>query len=92
MRLPPVAFPGGTGADNVGFQALPTGSDNAAALAAASGANATLAQIGSVFNAAADLAVGGLNHTNLGQFDADMKADRDGPDQSRQQPDRACRD
>jgi len=72
--LAAAAFPGGTGADNVGFQALPTGSDNAAALAAASGANATLADIGSVFNAATDLAVGGLNHTNLGQFDTDMKA------------------
>ena len=72
--LAAVSYPTATGASNVGFQALPTGSDNAAALAAASGANATLADIGSVFNAAADLAVGGLNKTNLGQFDADMKA------------------
>jgi hypothetical protein len=72
--LAAAAFPGGTGADNVGFQALPTGADDTASLAAASGANATLAQIGAVFNAATDLAVGGLNHTNLGQFDADMKA------------------
>lgn len=67
-------YAGGTGADNAGFQALPTGSDNADALAAASSANATLADIGSVFNAATDLAVGGLNKTNLGQFDTDMKA------------------
>lgn len=67
-------YTGGTGATNAGFQALPTGADDAASLAAASGANATLAQIGSVFNAAADLAVGGLNSTNLGQFDTDMKA------------------
>ena len=72
--LAAVSYPTATGANNVGFQALPTGSDNADALAAASGANATLADIGSVFNAAADLAVGGLNKTNLGQFDADMKA------------------
>jgi len=72
--LAAVSYPSGTGANNVGFQALPTGADDAASLAAASGANATLAQIGSVFNAATDLAVGGLNHTNLGQFDADMKA------------------
>jgi trimeric autotransporter adhesin len=67
-------YAGGTGADNAGFQALPTGADDAASLAAASGANATLAQIGTVFNAAADLAVGGLNATNLGQFNTDMKA------------------
>ncbi len=72
--LAAVSYPTATGANNVGFQALPTGSDNAAALTAASGANATLADIGSVFNAAADLAVGGLNKTNLGQFDTDMKA------------------
>lgn len=67
-------YEGGTGADNAGFQALPTGADDAASLAAASGPNATLAQIGNVFNAATDLAVGGLNHSNIGQFDNDMKA------------------
>ena len=67
-------YMGGTGATNVGFQALPTGADDAASLAAASGANATLAQIGNVFNAAADLAVGGLNTTNLTQFNTDMQA------------------
>lgn len=72
--LSAVSYPTATGANNVGFQALPIGSDNADTLAAASGPNATLADIGSVFNAAADLAVGGLNKTNLGQFDADMKA------------------
>ena len=63
-----------TGANEVGFQALPTGSDSAAALTKAAAAGATLADVGSVFNAAADLAVGGLNHSNLPQFDADMKA------------------
>lgn len=67
-------YAGGTGATNVGFQALPSGADDAASLAAASGQNATLAQIGSVFNAATDLAVGGLNSTNLGQFNTDMHA------------------
>src|ERR1700761_5345273 len=67
-------YAGGTGADNAGFQALPTGADDAASLAAASGANATLAQIGNVFNAATALAVGGLNTTNLGQFNTDMQA------------------
>src|SRR6185312_6965268 len=67
-------YAGGTGADNAGFQALPTGADNADALAAASGANATMSDVGAVFNAASALAVGGLNQTNLGQFDTDMKA------------------
>src|SRR6201986_2409088 len=67
-------YAGGTGADNAGFQALPTGADDAASLAAASGANATLAQIGTVFNAATALAVGGLNTTNLTQFNTDMQA------------------
>jgi hypothetical protein len=64
----------GTCANDVGFQALPTGADDAAALAAATAPGATLAAIGSVFNAATDLAVGGLNHSNLGQFNADMAA------------------
>jgi trimeric autotransporter adhesin len=67
-------YAGGTGATNAGFQALPTGADDAASLATASGPNATLADIGSVFNAASALAVGGLNANNLGQFDTDMKA------------------
>jgi trimeric autotransporter adhesin len=67
-------YPGGTGANNVGFEALPVGSDNSAALATATAPGATLAQIGSVFNAAADLAVGGLNHANLAEFNADMTA------------------
>ncbi len=67
-------YPGGTGAPNVGFEALPTGSDNAAAITAATAQGATLGQIGSVFNAATDLAVGGLDHSNLAQFNGDMKA------------------
>jgi trimeric autotransporter adhesin len=67
-------YPASTGADGVGFEALPVGSDDAAARAAATAPGATLAQIGNVFNAATDLAVGGLNRTNLPQFDADMKA------------------
>src|SRR5271154_5875660 len=44
----------GTGATNVGFQALPTGADNAVAVSAAMAQGASLAQIGTVFNAAAD--------------------------------------
>ncbi len=67
-------YPATTGAMDVGFQALPMGSDAAAAVAAATAPNATLAQVGAVFNAATDLAVGGLNHTNLAQFNGDMQA------------------
>src|SRR5579859_1954072 len=37
--LAAVSYPTGTGANNVGFQALPTGADDAASLATASGAN-----------------------------------------------------
>jgi hypothetical protein len=68
----------GTGANDAGFQALPTGADGAAALAAATAPNATLATIGQVFNAATDLAVGGLNHSNLGEFNTDMAAVQQG--------------
>jgi hypothetical protein len=63
-----------TGATDVGFQALTAGSDNRAAISAATAQGATLGQIGNVFNAATDLAVGGLNHANLHEFNADMKA------------------
>ncbi len=72
--LSAASYPSDTGASNVGFESLPTGADDSAARAAASGPNATLAQIGNVFDADADLAVGGLNHSNLGEFNADMKA------------------
>jgi hypothetical protein len=68
------SYASGTGANNVGFQNLPTGSDSAAALAAATAPGASLAQIGAVFNAAHDLGVGGLNHSNMAEFTADMKA------------------
>jgi trimeric autotransporter adhesin len=71
------AYQSGTGFTNVGFQALPTGSDTAAALNAAEGSAAappTLAAIGAVFNAANDLSAGGLNSTNIGEFNTDMQA------------------
>jgi hypothetical protein len=71
------AYQSGTGFTNVGFQPLPTGSDSAASLGAAEGSAAappTLAQIGSVFNAAHDLEVGGLNANNLTEFNTDMQA------------------
>jgi trimeric autotransporter adhesin len=63
-----------TGSTDVGFQNSPVGSDNAAAISAATAAGASLAQISAVFNAATDLAVGGLNHSNMAEFTADMKA------------------
>jgi hypothetical protein len=72
--LSQVQYATGTGANNVGFQTLPTGADDQATIAAATAPGASLATIGQVFNAAADLAVGGLNHTNLHEFNNDMKA------------------
>jgi trimeric autotransporter adhesin len=71
------AYQSATGFTNVGFQQLPTGSDTAAALNTAEGTAAappTLAQVGAVFNAANDLSAGGLNSTNIGEFNTDMKA------------------
>ena len=71
------AYQSATGFTNAGFQQLPTGSDTGTAIAAAEGtatAAPALAQVGTVFNAAHDLAVGGLNQSNLGEFGADMQA------------------
>jgi hypothetical protein len=64
----------GTGATDQGFQALPAqAADHAAAIATAK-AGASLSDIGTVFNAATNLAAGGLNHSNLAEFNTDMKA------------------
>jgi hypothetical protein len=64
----------GTGTVDQGFQALPAqAADDAAAIATAK-AGANLSDIGTVFNAATNLADGGLSASNLSQFDADMKA------------------
>jgi len=71
------AYQSPTGFTNVGFQQLPTGSDTPTALAAAEGSAATpptLGQVGAVFNAANDLSAGGLNVTNLTEFNTDMQA------------------
>jgi hypothetical protein len=71
------AYQGGTGFTNVGFQQLPTGSDTPAALGSAEGsatAPPTLVEVGAVFNAANDLSAGGLNATNLVEFNTDMQA------------------
>ena len=64
----------GTGATDQGFQALPAqAADDSAGLATAK-AGASLSDIGTVFNAAANLAEGGLNSHNLAEFNTDMKA------------------
>ena len=71
------AYQSATGFTNVGFQQLPTGSDTPAALSAAEGtgtAPPSLADVGAVFNAANDLSAGGLNATNLTEFNTDMQA------------------
>ena len=67
-------YASGTGATNTGFQDLPVGSDSASALAAATAQGATLQQIGVVFNEATNLAAGGLNSTNLSEFNTDFQA------------------
>jgi hypothetical protein len=64
----------GTGTVDQGFQAVPApAADDTAALTAAT-AGANLSDIGTVFNAAANLSNGGLNANNITQFDTDMKA------------------
>ena len=68
-----VTFLANTGANDVAFQSLPVGADNAAALAAAT-AGTSLQAVGTVFNAGADLALGGINTTNLAQVTADFTA------------------
>jgi hypothetical protein len=67
-----VKFMAATGATDVAFQSTPVGTDNAAALAAASGGD--FAAIGNVFNAAASLSLGGISQANLGQITADFTA------------------
>jgi trimeric autotransporter adhesin len=66
-----VTFMGGTGATDVGFQALPTVDQNATD---ASTPGATLQQIGEVFNAASELAIGGINSSNEAQINTDLQA------------------
>ena len=84
-------FPGGTGANNVGFDALPTGSDNAAALAAATAParrwprSARCSMPRPISPSAASTI------PNLGEFNADMSRDYDRPHQPDQQPYCPCR-
>ena len=69
-----VTFMATTGAvHEVAFQNVPAGADDAASLAAAT-AGSSLHAVGTVFNAAADLAAGGINAGNLGQVTTDLQA------------------
>ena len=68
-----VQYASGTGALNHGFQQLPGGADDPASLAAATGGT-SLAAVGAVFNAATNLADGGLTPANITEFNNDMMA------------------
>jgi len=72
-----VTFMANTGAIDVAFQTLPSGADDPASLAAAA-AGGSLQAVGAVFNAAAALAVGGINAANLAQVNADFTAVQSG--------------
>jgi hypothetical protein len=68
-----VTFMANTGANDIAFQALPAGNDTPANLAAAT-AGTSLKAVGEVFNAGADLALGGISANNLAQVTADFTA------------------
>jgi len=72
-----VPFMANTGATDVGFQSLPVGSDNAAALAAAT-AGTSLAAVGAVFNAATNLALGGIHGETINEINTDFTAVQQG--------------
>jgi len=69
-------FLANTGAQDVAFQSLPAGNDGAANLAKATAGD--LVAIGQVYNAVADLALGGISANNLGQVTADFTAVQQG--------------
>jgi hypothetical protein len=62
-----------------GFQALPTQAANDPSSVAPAEVGLNLSDIGTVFNAAACLADGGINGSNLSHFDTDMHAVADVP-------------
>jgi trimeric autotransporter adhesin len=72
-----VTFMATTGAHDVAFQNLPAGNDSAANVTAAA-AGTSLRTIGEVFNAAADLALGGISANNLNEIQADFTAVQQG--------------
>lgn len=67
-----VPFLANTGAMDVAFQSLPAGNDSATNLAAAAAGDLTA--IGTVFNAVADLSLGGMSANNINQIQADFTA------------------
>src|ERR1700730_8010182 len=68
-----VTFLANTGAHDVAFQNLPAGADDPGALGAAT-AGSSLRAVGTVFNAAADAALGGINAANIGEITTDLTA------------------
>jgi len=72
-----VTFMANTGGNDVAFQSLPAGNDSAANVAAAT-AGTSLKVVGEVFNAGADLALGGISDNNLAQITADFTAVQSG--------------
>ncbi|HLG80081.1 MAG TPA: hypothetical protein VKY22_03630 [Bradyrhizobium sp.] len=68
-----VTFLANTGGHDVAFQSLPAGADDPASVAAAT-AGSSLKAVGEVFNAAADLAIGGINNANLNEVTTDLTA------------------
>jgi trimeric autotransporter adhesin len=72
-----VTFMATTGANDVGFQNTPAAADDPAALAAATAGN-SLKAVGEVFNAAADLSLGGIHAANLGEVTTDFTAVQQG--------------
>ncbi len=68
-----VTFMANTGSNDVGFQNLPAGADDAASLTAAQNGT-SLHAIGTVYNAAADALLGGINSGNIGEITADLTA------------------
>jgi len=68
-----VTYTATTGATDVAFQNVPAGADDPASLAAAT-AGSSLKAVGEVFNAAVDLAAGGINAANIGEITTDLTA------------------
>ncbi|HEY1410862.1 MAG TPA: hypothetical protein VGF36_01915, partial [Rhodopila sp.] len=72
-----VQFMATTGANDVAFQNVAAGADDPAALAAST-AGSSLHAVGEVFNAATDLALGGISAANLGEITTDFTSVQQG--------------
>jgi trimeric autotransporter adhesin len=73
IALNNVPYFSNTGSLDVGFQNLPAGADDPVSLAAAT-AGTSLAAVGTVFNAANDVLLGGINTSNIGEVTNDLTA------------------